>query len=272
MSVGKASGYSPAADFAFEIAQGKPGYDRVNKFGRTFNVDAATPTDVWDGANDDTGDFDEALWGATAGITPQTYYIKSTNANDVDTTGTGMRQVFIQGLDDGYDLQSETVELDGTNNVETENEYTRIFRMYGTSWGSTGVNAGILTATGTEPGGIAMASIGAGNNQTLMACYTIPNGYTGYLCSYYASLLRANPSSASVELQLLTRPNADSANSGYQIKHVLGLYVNGASYWKHCFDTPLALAAKTDVVCRTASGSDNNMTVSAGFGIILVAN
>ena len=45
------------------------------------------------------------------------------------TPGTGARTVLIEGLDENYDIQSETVTMDGTTNVVTTNTYIRLFRM-----------------------------------------------------------------------------------------------------------------------------------------------
>ena len=72
--------------------------------------------------------------------------------------------------------------MDGTTTVTTTQQFLRVFRMSVETAGSFGNNEGTITATYTGGADVA-ATISPGNGQTLMALYTIPAGYTGYLLS-----------------------------------------------------------------------------------------
>jgi len=111
--------------------------------------------------------------------------------------------------------------------------------------------------------------INDGNNQTLMAVYTIPNGKTGYMDSFYASLSGANKSSNYI-IKMKARP----MGGVFQLKNVNAISETGTSYIQHFYNIPEKLDAKTDIIMTaetTASGA-SEAAVSAGFDILLVDN
>ena len=112
------------------------------------------------------------------------------------------------------------------------------------------------------------AIIGTGNNQTLMAIYTVPNGKTAYMTCYYAHHNPAtgqDPTSNPIKLWASDRENSYAK----QIKHIVGL-PNGDGF-QHFFNPYTKFTQKTDIFI-TASPVGKDANVSAGFDLILVDN
>lgn len=221
----------------------------VNKFGRNADVDSAAAEDIWDGGGIHVPPTAARL-----------HDIVSTDAAD-DAAGTGARTVEIQGLDSDYKVQSETVTMDGTTDVETANSYVRIFRMKVVTAGSGGVNAGTITATAQIDSTVS-AQIAIGNNQTLMAIYTVPVGVWGQLTNYYVSVL--GTVAAIVTVRLWIRP----FDEVWQLKHVLHTDPNANGYFNHQFGIPLDVSPKSDVRIE-ATTTANDTDVAGGFDLKL---
>lgn len=233
----------------------------VNKFGKALDVDSAVSTDVWDGA-DGTTSTDEWVPPTTA----RTHDIVSTDANDDGSpAGTGAHTVEVQGLDTNWNPQTETVTLNGTTNVATANTYLRIFRMKVMACGSGGGNAGIITAT-AQTDATVTAAIQAGNNQTLMAIYTVPNNMTAYITSYYASFIGNTPATTTGNVRLLV---ADTQATGapFQLKHIQGIV--GGDRIAHEFRPYFKVSEKHDIKLNMSDCSADNSVLDGGFDIIL---
>lgn len=233
----------------------------VNKFGRNSDIDTGTiPEDVWDGGG---------LYNYPTSA--QVLQIASTSVNDTDTTGTGARQVVISGLDLSWNEITETISLNGTTAVEGTVNFIRVFRMKVFSCGSGGVNEGIITGTWKTDATTAL-QINAGNGQTLMAVYTVPANYNGLMSNFYASMNRAtnNPAGSYCRVSLFERPDADAANASWQIKHTVGLGVDGSSYISQTWSPYRSVEAKTDIRVVVEDVSDNDVDVSAGFDLALI--
>lgn len=235
-----------------QIADGTAtGYSFVNKFGRNPDIDAAAEEDVWDGGGSYT-------WATGA----ETVNVVSTDVNDT-SAGTGARTVEIFGLDSSYDEISETITLNGTTNVESSNSYLRLHRMIVRTAGSGGMNAGAISATQSSSA-IKMAQINIGNNQTLMAVYTIPNGKDAFILQLTMSVNKAT--SVGSNMYFRVRP----LNEVFQIKNITGGHSNGSTRVERSFPVPLAIAAKSDLII-SADSSANNADISATMDILLVS-
>lgn len=113
------------------------------------------------------------------------------------------------------------------------------------------------------------AKVGAistiGNNQTLMAVYTIPAGVTGYMRDYYLSIAKKTASSS--EARLMARPFGQV----FQVKHRISVHSTGTSAYAHTFTEPEVFAEKTDIFIE-ADTDAVAVAISAGFDIVLVDN
>ncbi len=249
------------------LAQDVGGILYVNKFGRSADVDGGVTTDIWDGAD---GATSTDVW--VPPTTARLHNIVSTSvADDGFPAGTGARTVSVQGLDENWDLASETVTLNGTTDVATTITYVRIFRLIVLTVGSGGGNAGVITAT-AQTDATVTAAIAIGNNQTLMAIYTVPAGMSGRLLAYYASANRASPTGATLNIRLLVKPDASRSDAPYQLKHIIGVTRDGNTYMRHYFRHAMIIGEKSDIVMRVQDASNNDTDVSAGFDLEIIPN
>ena len=176
-------------DPTLQISKGAiAGTTQVNKFGRNTAV-GTTEEDIWDGGGTYT-------WPTSASIT----HLRSA----VDSAATRGKTVEIQGLDTNWELTTQTATTDGTNStteVALTTALRRVFRMKNTS--DTDFDQNV------QVGPTGFATIGAqitnGFNQTLMALYTIPAGYTGYLTNVWTNMNRTGGASAALDVVLWAR-------------------------------------------------------------------
>lgn len=237
-------------DFYLRVAKGLvPGHSYVLKFGYNSRIDDDDDyEDIWD-----QGGKYEFQTSA------QTLNVRS-NDNDDRTGDTGARTLEIQGLDGNFDPVTETINLNGTTNVTTTNTFLRVFRMKVLTAGSSGGNEGDITARYSSTNDVA-AIINdrddRGENQTLMAIYTIPNNKTGYLLRWWYDF----EDNKSATIKLRVRPE----NEVFQVKGRLEVQQGGEQSYK----IPLKITEKSDVLIE-ASSNDNDAAFSAGFDILLV--
>jgi hypothetical protein len=241
-----------------------PGIEGVEKFGRTTNVDASTPTDVWDGANSGV---------ATVLHAPPTvarvHAITSGHADDT-AAGPGAQAVTVWGLDASWNPLSEEVELAGAGSANTVGSYIRIFRSKVTRVGANGVATQNITITAAVDATIT-AAIMTPNNQTLMAIYTVPAGCRAFMTGYYATMNRGTPAATSLDVHLLVKEAADVATSPWQLRHVRGLFLTGTGSVYHPFNPYRVFPEKTDIKVQANDCNNADTDLSAGFGIILKA-
>ncbi len=230
----------------------------LNKFGRNSDIDTGSnPEDVWDGGG---------IWVAPTAA--RTHDIASDDANDT-SAGTGARTVTIFGLDSSWDLQTETVTMNGTSNVATANTYWRIFRMFVASAGSSETNEGTVTAT-AQTDATVTAQINPENGQTLMAIYTVPADTTLYLSQAYATINKSGGTSGAMCDMAIYVRDGSAADRAWQVKQFFGLSVTGTSSHQHHWKIPFSVQAKHDIRFTCVEVTDNNTDISAGFGGVLV--
>ena len=162
-------------DFALDASLGLVSkYRTINKFGESDNLDAAA-TDIWDGSSDAFSALGQRIiWlPPTAAAT---HDIKSSSALDVISTGTGCRTVDVTGLESwtAATETTETINMNGVTEVETTALWVIIHRMECMTWGTGGLNAGVITATAKAPSDTTLtAGIMVGHNQSQMMIYGI---------------------------------------------------------------------------------------------------
>jgi hypothetical protein len=247
------------AEDALDIARGNVvGQSTVHKFGRGADIDTADGFVVlWDGA-----EYNAALKTYTYSTTADIDRISSDNNSDTVA-------IEITGLDTNWDLVTQTKTLTGQTPVALDTSLIRVFRMKNV--GATDLLGNVfcfvnVTTTLGVPDTITntRAMINNGNNQTLMAIYTIPNDKTGYILSWYAALSSAKASSFN-NMEMKARP----FGGVFQLKHTSTLSSAGSSHVQHTFFVPQSFPEKTDFVMLSDSSVNDN-AVSAGFDLILV--
>jgi|SaaInlLV_10m_DNA_2_1039722.scaffolds.fasta_scaffold00537_13 hypothetical protein len=256
------------AESGLAIAKGDvTGTTFIHKFGAAPDFDVADGfVTVWDAA-------DDSLF---AGSPPMLYtYSATADIGLISSSGADTVDIEIQGLDGNYDLVTQTITLNGTTDVDisaTGTDLLRVFRMKNVGATDLAGDVYIRTNGSAQTGGVPNTAntirgrIQNGNNQTLMAIYTIPDGYTGYIRDWYASTAGAKRDSQHT-IEVKARP----LGQVFQLKHLSNISVTGTSYIQHVYEEPEVFSAKTDVEMRMDTDTDI-AGVSAGFDIVLVAD
>lgn len=245
-----------------QIALGNvPGYSYVEKFGNAPDFDATDGfVTVWDGADDGHVDLMDYVYSTAAA----TMAISSTGADTI--------AIEVQGLGADSTMQIDTVTTSGQAKVTLDSTFIRVFRMKNIN---TVDNVGhiYLFEDTTVAAGIPVDSskvraiLQPGNNQTLMAIYTIPMDKKGYFEQYEVSIAGANKTS-NYTFELRTR----ELGGVFQIKDVKAVADNGTSNYTKEYKAPLELEGFTDIEVRVkvnAAGA-TAASFSAGFHIKLV--
>ena len=218
------------------------------------------------GYNPDVNGDEETVW-AQGGDFPYptsavTMFVSSTSVNDADG-GTGANSIIIQGLDENYDEIEETVLLNGQTQVATQNSYLRVYRAFVTLCGTGGTSGGIIYvgssgATGGVPNTTIYASLHLGN-QTQIAAYTVPAGYTLYLddINFTAGLSQANKTAT------CTFRSRDYGSNVFRTRLINVLQSNQLITK---FEYPQAFYEKTDLECRVSTNTTNNFIIA--FGVL----
>ncbi len=253
------------------IAEGNvTGKTFIHKFGNAPDFDTGdNVVTVWDGAND----------GLLGGSPPMVYtYSSSADIGLITSSDAGDGQTIeMQGLDSNFDLVTQTITLNGQTDVDisaTGVDLIRLFRLKNT--GATDIAGVVYVRTnGSAQDGSGVPSvantirgiINNGNNQTLMAIFTIPNGKIGYMRDWYASTAGASRSSEYTMI-LKARPTGEV----FQVKHVSAINDAATSTYKHDYVEPEVFAAKTDIemTAQMLVAAGTAASISAGFDIVLV--
>lgn len=224
------------------------------------------------GFNPDIDDAVETVWaqgGLYSYLAAATQLSISSSSTADTSAGTGARTVTLSGLDANYAEISETVTLNGQTAVTTTNSYLRVFRMVVRSAGSGGQNAGVIYAgTGTVTVGVPAnkyATIAIGDNQTLMALWTVPAGHTGYLMQTDVTVATTQ-NNKYCTVSLVARPFGEV----FQVKD---RFVKAESQTTLEYPIPLKFEEKTDIEYRAVGDSAGaDIAISAAFEMIYIRN
>lgn len=226
---------------------------QINKFGWTPDSDTGVRNVIWDG-----------------GAVPKTYtYLTSASALYISSSDAGDDQDYkIQGLDANWQIQEATVTANGKTFIAITGTWIRIFRV--SNEGTTD-NAGdiYVSSDNTDAGGNGIpdtvstikAKITIGNNQTLMALYTVPAGYTGFLYKWYMSVGRAEDMESTLWIREFGKV--------FQLKDHQHLYER---YLPREFNPAIPVIEKSDIHIKTMQITTSNKEASAGFDMYLKIN
>jgi len=231
------------------------GYRTLYKFGYNPDVDTQEET-VW-------GNAGNYIWLDSA----VNMFVSSTSVND-SGTGTGARTILIQGLDENYNEIEETITLNGQTQVTTQLSYLRIYRSFVTLAGSNEGTSGVIYigssgSTGGVPNSSVYASISIGN-QTQIASYTVPAGYTLYVdeINFTAAVSQSN------KLVHCKFNSRDYESNVFRTRFVQVIQSNQLI---QSFKYPQGFAEKTDLECRVSTDTSNT-AIGASFQGVLIKN
>jgi len=223
------------------------------------------------GYNPDVNGEEETVWAQGGNMTyptsAVTMFVSSTSANDANG-GTGANSILIQGLDENYDEIEETVFLNGQTQVATQLAYLRVYRAFVTLAGTGGTSGGTIYvgssgATGGVPNTTVYANLSFGN-QTQIAAYTVPAGYTLYVddINFTAALSQANKTATCSFV---------SRTFGSNVFRTRLINVLQSNQLIAKFEYPQPFTEKTDLECRVITNTTNN-AIGASFQGVLIKN
>lgn len=225
----------------------------VNKFGRNAAVVSGGTEEIWDGS---------AVYSFPATA------LMTSISQTTDQAAMQGETVQIMGLDANWSLVIQTAILNASNTttvVTLTTPLIRVNRMEVQADVVTDQDIRLHNAGETQD----YAVILAGNNQTLMAMYTVPNGKTAYMTNHYATINSGGGAPTTLNIKLWARDNNNSYEK--QLKHILGLNgdVDAYAQFQHFFIPYKKFTERTDIFLE-ATTSAAAADVSAGFDIILV--
>ena len=219
----------------------------IHKFGsnpeiKSSGLSVASPETIWDGSNEYNFPSDDGE-----------------NMEIVSTSGSDTQDVVVQGLDENFIDKTWTGTLTGSTAVNI-GTWTRIFRAY-----NDGDADFVGDITINEVGGSTeYLKILDGNNQTLMAIYTIPADKVGYLTRY--SLSAQNEQSSS-SIHFTAQIRTREFGKVFRVREIVSF---GTSHdTERVLQFPTKLQPKTDIIFNVVNSDGNNGSVNADFDVAL---
>lgn len=166
-------------------------------------------------------------------------------------------EVTVEGLDENWDKVVQTAVLEGGGSVALETDLIRVYRAFISGSVEPVGNINITS------GGTTYARIKAGENQTLMAVYSVPAGFTAYI---HQGTISSGTSQSNK--YATARLKVRSFGGVMRTAAVVTLH---NTFIPFDFGIPVTLTEKSDVEARayTSSGTDD---ISVTFTVILVPN
>ena len=230
--------------FELQVARGQvENHKTVFKFGYNPDIDGAEET-IWD-----VGGI-YAYPGSAVAMTVTTDAGTPANDNGV--------KVVVEGLDGDYNEVSEEVTLAGSGTATTTQTFFRVNRAYVSGSQEPTGNLNITNGATTY------ARITVEENQTLMAMWTVPAGYTGFLDHVNIATGTTNAN------QYITAQIVQRQLDGVfrvMMKQTLG----SGGVADFLLRYPILVPEKTDIEVRAVSSGSNNL-VSANFSMVYIKN
>ena len=217
----------------------------IHKFGAVPSMSTNSTGTVWD-KNDTI--YPWSVWSTSSNV-----HIDAASASDVGKT------VTIVGLDENYDQMSETITLASQTNNYSSNVFSRVFRAYFVD-GTSNIGNISIKKDGTDTD---VAIITAGLSQTLMAVYTVPAGYTGYIYKGTCSAQAGADGTGNMFVRYF-------GQNTFRIGHSFEVSGSGGQYI-YDFSFPIPIPEKSDIDVRITTRS-NNGRYTAAFDVLLVQN
>jgi len=179
----------------------------------------------------------------------------------VETTSTGASIAFIEGLNTARSELREFIVLNGTTNVPTVGSYRRMdrARLFG---GDNSSAVGAITATAQTDGTISLKVL-IGNNQTMMAIYTVPLAQDAFLTKWWGTVSKKNTTASNV---ILRGGVLDGFRYALQTRAIT---TTGSSSFDYIPEPYIVIPGGADIWVE-ADSSANDTGISSGFDLILI--
>jgi hypothetical protein len=240
IGMGGGVGYYP---YFLQVSRGLvTGHKRVFKFGY----------------NEEIQNVEETIWDVGGLYAYPSSAVTMTATSSSGATDENV-QVTMQGVDASYNELSETVTLNASGTATTTGSFLRVNRAFVASGTA---SAGNITIAN---GGTTYAYVSALHQQTLMAIWTVPAGYTGYLFQVDTTAFTVQNNKVAT-IRMITR----ELNGVFRTQQKFDLFQ--ASYHQDIV-CPQPILEKTDIEFRAIADSSNaDLRVSATFDIIYIEN
>ena len=219
----------------------------IHKFGSNSNVpnqvSIESPVTAWDFQTNYNfpDDIGESL------------FIVSADPADIG------QEITVVGLDENFSSKQQTINLNGATNVALNGSWSRVFRVYNSGSIELAGDISVLNVNGDI-----YAYLMPENNQTLMALYTIPAEYTGYLMKFHCSAQNTSSAAINYTIHLKTR----EFGKVFRTRKIISCSTNQSDEETLLF--PLELPAKTDIIFQIVGADGNGGAVNADFDIALL--
>jgi len=192
--------------------------------------------------------------------TPGTAIVAGDAYRVVTNASTGASITYVIGINQFRIAANEFVINNGTTNVPTTKSYTRQFRARVFGPNVTGA-VGTITSTAQTDGTVTCQVIN-GNNQTLMAIYTIPLGKTAYIQQWWGSISKKQ---TAISNMILRAGLLDGI--GYILQN-RSITTSGSSefFWKP--PVPIQIPGGADIWVEADTNS-NDTGIASGFDLVL---
>ena len=243
------------SDHSLDISRGfAGGQSGVSKFGSNPNVSSSSTEDII---------FQGTINWLQAATTVR---VKAGNTNDT-AAGSGAQQVIVEGLDENWEEQTETLVTNGTSaGTAGSITFIRLNRAYVGNVGTySGANAGNVTIENSS-GGTDLLTIEAGVGQTQSSVYTVPAGKTAYLTRMRVSSTSAKAS----DISMWQRRSADDVSTPFTGKRLVRRFNGVSGSIGFDFTSYPSFPAKTDLWGSITTGSGATGAGSLAYDLILV--
>ncbi len=178
----------------------------------------------------------------------------------ITNASTGASYFHILGLDASFLSQEEFVILNGTSNVATANTWIRQHRAR--TFGPATIGAVGTVSCTAQTDGTVSCQVLDGNNQTLMAIFTVPADKFGRIHRWWGTLSKKQTVVSTLKLRAGT---LDAIGFILQTRSIDN---TGDSSFNHDFKTPIPAPGGVDIWIE-ADTNANDTGISAGFDVIM---
>jgi hypothetical protein len=233
--------------FELQVSRGQvDGHEALKFFGYTIALGSTAFGPLWEGLTGSGGTY---AYPASAVVMT----LASSSASDTAVS------ILIEGLGADFVLQSETVALNGTSNVNTTKSFLRINKM------STVVGNAVGNVTAIN-GGVTYAKITAGVGDTQMSLYTVPAGYSFYQTNFTAGGNSSVTSGAYVRKRTYI---VDNANGGIVQAQAQSVFVQALLL---PITFPIEFPEKTDIQWQFQGAGGAGAAAYAYISGVLIKN
>jgi len=210
------------------------------------------------GYNPNIINVNETVWDAGGLYAYPGSAVAMTVTSAGGATDSGVK-VLVSGLDTNYAELEEEVTLNASGTATTSGLFLRVFRAYVS--GSTSPTGNITIANG----GTTYAQITNGENQTLMAVYTVPAGKTLYINEGIATHGTGTSGGVYMTVRFLVKPFGGVFRTQVKID-----VVESQIYYPFAY--PIKVTEKSDVEVRAICNKNQANALSASFNGVLIDN